>query len=208
MAVYIDELIKNGAFGTADDISAAAGNPGVGYLPIEGNVPAADISPEELAQRVAILRRFRTLLTQQRDRFRSYLEVLDKQKDVIESGNAEDLLSHIELEEKIVTDIFSIQKVIDPLDDMYRAVVSGFAPASAQTAPFHADDEVPGLKAALEDLKKEAVIRSARNKELLSRRMVELRSEIKSLRDNPYAANVRKAAYTDGKTASLVDISG
>lgn len=48
---------------------------------------SATISPEEFNQRVAILKRFRTLLTEQRDRFRSYLEVLDKQKDVIETGS-------------------------------------------------------------------------------------------------------------------------
>jgi hypothetical protein len=211
MAVY-DELIKSGRF-DAKDKAAAVDNPAAAYLPMDSDISGADIDPKELARRVAVLRRFRTLLTQQRDRFRSYLEVLDKQKDIIEKGSAEDLLSHIELEEKIVADIFSIQKVIDPLEDMYHALVSDFghgpSPALKKTS-FRAesDDEVPSLKAALEDLKKEAVIRSTRNKELLSRRMVELRSEIKSLRNNPYAANARKASYTDGKTASLVDIRG
>jgi hypothetical protein len=165
------------------------------------------ISPEELAQRVAILKRFRTLLTQQRDRFRSYLEVLDKQKDIIEKGEPEDLLAHVELEEKIVADIFSIQKVIDPLEEMYHAALSGFDPSrTAARDPSPASDDVPDLKAALEDLKNEAVIRSTRNKELLSQRMVELRAEIKSLRSNPYAA--RRSAFSDAGTASLVDISG
>ena len=67
---------------------------------------------------------------------------------------------------------------------------------------------MPDLKAALEDLKNEAVTRSARNRELLSRRMTELRSEIKTLRDNPYAANARRSAFSGGATASLVDIEG
>lgn len=165
------------------------------------------ISPGELAQRVAILKRFRTLLTQQRDRFRSYLEVLDKQKDIIEKGDPDELLAHVELEEKIVADIFSIQKVIDPLEDMYRAALSGFdsfhrAPLSVSREPA----EVQSLKTALEGLKNEAVIRSTRNKELLSRRMAELRTEIKTLRNNPYAA--RRSGFSDSGTASLVDISG
>ena len=168
------------------------------------------ISPEELAQRVAVLRRFRTLLQEQRDRFYSYLDVLDKQQDIIEAGSAEDLLTQVELEEKIVADIFSIQKVIDPLEDMYQAVISGFSPSAGGTAAFQPGgaDDVPDLKAALEDLKNEAVIRSTRNKELLSRRMVELRSEIKALRDNPYAANARRSAFSGGGSASLVDIEG
>jgi hypothetical protein len=176
---------------------------------LHGAPAAAEIGGEELAQRVAILRRFRTLLTQQRDRFRSYLEVLDKQQDIIESGNTDELLSHVELEEKIVADIFSIQKVIDPLEDMYHAVIAGFGPGRAparETLRSEGADEVPSLKAALEDLKNEAVIRSTRNKELLSKRMVELRSEIKTLRANPYAS--RRSAYSDGSTATLVDIKG
>ena len=161
-----------------------------------------DISPEELAQRVAILRRFKILLSQQRDRFKSYLAMLDTQQDIIENGNTDDLLSHVTLEEKIVADIFSIQKVINPLDEMYHAVVLG------TNADVHADDEVPDLKAALEDLKNEAVIRSTRNKELLSRRMVELRREITELRNKPYTRSTRSQAYANSQTATLVDIQG
>jgi hypothetical protein len=158
----------------------------------------AGISPEELTQRITILKRFRSLLKSQRDRFQSYLEVLDKQKDIIENGDPEDLIAHVELEEKIVADIFSIQKVIDPLEDMYRAA---YPDKGAE-----ARDDVPDLKSALEDLKNEAVIRSSRNKELLSKRMVELRSEIKALRNNPYAA--RRSTFSDANTASLIDIKG
>jgi hypothetical protein len=178
---------------------------------LENAAAGSGISPGELARRVAILRRFRTLLQEQRDRFRSYLEVLDKQQDIIETGSAEDLLFQVELEEQIVADIFSIQKVIDPLEEMYHAVISGAGlPAGGRPlppAPESADD-VPDLKAALEDLKNEAVIRSTRNKELLSRRMVELRTEIKALRDNPYAAGARRSAFSSANTASLVDIEG
>jgi hypothetical protein len=168
-----------------------------------------EISPEELRQRVAVLKRFRTLLSQQRDRFRSYLEVLDKQKDIIETGDPGDLLAHVELEEKIVADIFSIQKVINPLEEMYHAAISGFSPfgAPGRSGPGLSDD-VPSLKAALEDLKNEAVIRSTRNKELLSKRMVELRAEIKTLRNNPYSAAARRSAFSASGTASLVDVSG
>jgi hypothetical protein len=160
----------------------------------------------ELARRVAVLRRFRTLLQEQRDRFRSYLEVQDKQQSIIETGGAEELLAQVELEEKIVADIFSIQKVIEPLEDMYHALIAGSIPA-AEKAP-HTGDDVPDLKAALEDLKHEALIRSARNRELLSKRMVELRAEIKTLRNNPYTAQARRSAFSGGNTASLVDIEG
>jgi len=164
----------------------------------EINAAAIDIDSAELAQRVAVLKRFKTLLSQQRDRFRSYLDLLDKQQGVIESGSAEDLLNYVEIEEKIVADIFSIQKVIDPLEEMYYSV-------TARTDS--SEEEVPSLKASLDKLKSEAVIRSTKNKELLSKRMVELRQEIKTLRNNPYA-NATRSAFGNTNTASLVDLSG
>jgi hypothetical protein len=110
-------------------------------------------------------------------------------------------LDYVEIEEKIVADIFSIQKVIDPLEEMYNTVVSK---AQSQKAKAQSD-EVPSLKASLEKLQTEAVIRSTKNKELLSKRMLELRSEIKALRNNPYAA--RRSGLT-GATPSLVDLKG
>jgi hypothetical protein len=143
------------------------------------------LSGGEIERRVAVLKRFRELLAQQRDRFGRYLDVLDKQKDVIEKGSADDLLSHVELEETIVADIFAIQKVIDPLEEMYRTAFR--SPVAGKTAVLREEREVPGLKAALEELKAEAVLRSQRNRGLLAKRMEELRVEMKTLRTNPYA---------------------
>lgn len=178
----------------------------------EVNTAATEIDSAELAQRVAVLKRFKILLTQQRDRFRSYLDLLDKQQDVIESGSAEDLLSYVEIEEKIVADIYSIQKVIDPLEEMYNTVISGQSPLKANSRiDIVADnnhDEVPSLKASLEKLQSEAVIRSAKNKELLSKRMVELRSEITALRNNPYAASNRRSSFGSANTTSTINLKG
>lgn len=157
----------------------------------------ADGSPEEAARRVMILKRFRELLQAQRDRFRDYLAVLDKQKDVIEQGNAGSLLAHIELEEQIVADIFAIQKVMDPLEAMYRiACPENAAPVS----------EVKSLKDALEGLKTEAVTRTERNKALLAGKMDSIRTEIKTLKKNPYIT--ARPVYSEEGAASMVDIRG
>jgi hypothetical protein len=153
------------------------------------------ISPEELNQRVAVLKRFRELLFEQRNRFRLYLEVLDKQKDTIEQGNAAQLISHVELEEKILGDIFSIQKVIEPLDHMYRSVFSGEETGG-----------LPELKSTVAGLKTEAAARMERNKALLSARMIRIRSEIKNLQGNPFTG--RSSIYADTGAPSLLDISG
>ena len=160
-----------------------------------------ELDPTEFAQRVAILRRFKTLLSQQRERLSSYIQVLEKKQGIIESGNTDDLLAYVEIEEKIVADIISIQKVIEPLEDMYRSVL----PAKGLSAS-ESEDEVPSLKIALEELKNEAVIRSNKNKELLSKRMQEIRLEIKALANNPFMA--KSSGLSGGETASMIDIQG
>ncbi|MFA6506350.1 MAG: flagellar biosynthesis protein FlgN [Treponemataceae bacterium] len=155
---------------------------------------AAELSAEEVERRVSILKRFRELMTHQRDRFRDYLTVLDKQKDVIETGDVEALTVHVEMEEGIVAEILSIQKVVTPLEELYRSIHP------------NNEGEVPQLKKALEELKNEAVSRSQRNRELLSQRMDEVRSEIRTLRGNPFVN--RRSVYADAGQASLVDIKG
>ena len=160
------------------------------------NVSTKDIAPDELSKRVAVVKRFKELLKAQRDRFTAYLNSLDRQKDVIQAGTADDLIRHVELEEKIITDIFSIQKVIDPLEKMYH---------SARSEDHASEgDEISGLKETLESLKAEAVVRSEQNKVLLSRRMTEIRSEIKSLRSNPYT----RRRIDNIATPTQIDIKG
>ena len=156
-------------------------------------------STGEIMQRMAVLRRFRELLKAQRDRFGAYLDVLEKQKDVIDRGTADSLVRHVELEEKIVADIFSIQKVINPLEELYRN-------ARQSSIAEKENEDIVDLKSALEGLKKEAVSRSKRNKELLSRRMADLRTEIKNIRSNPYIHP--RSAFSEPGTPGLVDLRG
>jgi hypothetical protein len=163
------------------------------------------IDPDELARRVAVIRRFRELLQTQRDRFRDYIAVLDKQQDVIEQDNAESLLAHIELEEKIVADIFAIQKVINPLEAMYRTAYPGYAAGGSEDDAALVSG-IKNLENALDGLKAEAIARTGRNKALLAGRMDEIRGEIKTLNKNPYRAV--RPAYSDEGTASMVDIEG
>jgi uncharacterized small protein (DUF1192 family) len=175
-------------------------------MPVLSDNDSKTISSVELGQRVAVLKRFKELLKAQRDRFNSYLHALDKQKDVIRSGTTDDLLRHVELEEKIVADIFSIQKVIDPLEEMYKSVkVKKPAKGGTRSAEKETgEEEVISLKEALDGLKAEAVVRSERNRELLAKRMSELRSEINSLKSNAYA----KRKFENNIGPSYIDIKG
>jgi hypothetical protein len=152
------------------------------------------VSETEVASRVLLLKRFRTLLLQQRERFESYITVLDKQKDKIEEGSVEEIITHVELEEKIIGDIISIQKVVEPM----RAVISG---ASSVAVP-----EMERITSTIDALRVEAAARVARNKTLLSTRMGEIRTELDALRVNPFAR--RKPPFATENTPSFIDIKG
>lgn len=149
----------------------------------------------ELERRAATLRRFRELLVEQRGKFERYLEVLDHEKKDIESGDVDRLVAHVELEELIVSEIYTFQKVIDPLEELYRA-----AYPAEQTAP-----EVAELKTALTELRTEVLRRNEENRTLLKARMELLRAEVLSLRS---PAATRKSVYAAGTTGGLLDISG
>ena len=84
----------------------------------------AEITQEELNERVAILKRFRTLLEQQRGKFREYLDVLEKQHDSITTENTEALLAHTELEQQVVKNLANLQKVIVPMSKLYNSSVN------------------------------------------------------------------------------------
>ena len=171
----------------------------------------SSISEDELEQRVAVIKRFKDLLVQQRDRFRTYLDVLDRQQLLIGYGSAEEITAHVELEEQIVEDIFSIQKVIAPLEIMYNAVSS----ARDVTPDDDIDDmgtfitinDVPELQATLEDLKVQAVARSMQNRDMLSGRMEKIDSDIQKIKNNPFMSKVRYSLYQNA-VPSLVDVMG
>jgi hypothetical protein len=151
----------------------------------------------DLEQRTAILRRFRELLVEQRAKFERYLLVLEHEKADIETGDVDRLMAHVELEEQVVSDIYTFQKVIDPLEELYRAAYPQGIPDS--------DAELPALKDSLVELRGEVLARNAENRELLKTRMAELRNEITSLR---IPAMARRSVYAGAGEASMLDIQG
>ncbi len=149
----------------------------------------------ELGQRVAALRRFRELLVQQRAKFENYLKVLDHERADIESGDVDRLAAHVEIEEAIVSEIFTFQKVIDPLEEIYRAAY----PAAAEAR------DLPELRGTLDELKSEVLRRNAENRGLLKRKMELVRAELAGFR-NPLAQ--RASVYAKAGEGALVDIQG
>ncbi|MDR0552287.1 MAG: flagellar biosynthesis protein FlgN [Spirochaetaceae bacterium] len=157
-----------------------------------------ELSGAEVEQRVAVLKRFRALLTMQRDRFRVYLETLDHQKNLIEKGSAEELCAHVELEERIVGDIISIQKTIEPMRALYEFTWKGGGSLSVP--------EIPKIEETITNLKTEAGLRWERNKALLEERMSAIRTELSELRASPYRR--RRSSYPNAPAPSMIDIKG
>ncbi len=137
----------------------------------------AEITQEELQERVAILRRFRSLLEQQRGKFQEYLNVLEKQQDSIAAEDPETLLAHTELEQQVVKNLSNLQKVIVPMTKMYR-----------NTANIKTDTEevaIQKLQNELSDLQSKVLKQNEINRDLLRVHIDNIRTQIKNF-NNPY----------------------
>ncbi len=152
----------------------------------------SSLKDAEFDERVAILRRLRKLLAAQRDKFREYLRVLDRQEQDIIRRDVEKLEAHVELEQSIVRDIFAFQKAIDPLTDMYRM---------AYPLQLH-EEEIPVLRESLSHLKEGVLERNRRNQDLLRRHMGELRREIRDIR-----SRTLPKSYSGRPEPCLIDIT-
>lgn len=152
------------------------------------------LSRQEIDQRVAVLKRFKALLQEQRKKFSDYLVVLETQERSIHEENIDALVHHTELEQSIIGDIFTIQKVIDPIEEMYRLGM-----------PDKDDTEVVRLKSDLNKLQSQVIDQNQKNRELLQSRMADLRQEMISIKpDYRYS---KQALSKQKVSASLVDIS-
>jgi DNA-binding FadR family transcriptional regulator len=141
-------------------------------------------------QKVAILKRLREMLQRQREKFHGYLALLEQEESSITSGDAESLLAQVEMEKSIIADIFSLKKVIEPLETLYQAAY----PRTEQT--------VPRLKATLEKMSEQVIAHNEKNRALLRERMDDLRVEIASLRAWP-----RVSSSFSQAAPGLVDIT-
>ena len=147
----------------------------------------AEITQEELNERVAILRRFKSLLEEQRGKFREYLTVLEKQQDSITSENPESLLAHTELEQQVVKNIANLQKVIVPMSKMYKANAGN-------------DASIQKIQNELSDLQDKVLKQNAINRDLLKVHIEQLRAQIAGFK-NPYKAN--RSVYANVQTQNV-----
>ena len=156
----------------------------------------AEITQKELDERVALLRKFRSLLEQQRNKFQEYLNVLEKQQDSITSQNTESLIAHTELEQQVVKNIANLQKVIVPMQKMYKAAVP-----MAHTAE---DSSINQIQNELNALQAKVLKQNQINRDLLRSHIEEIRTQIQNFK-NPYK-NIRSVYAQPQRVASLVEV--
>lgn len=157
------------------------------------------ISQKEIDERVAILKRWKILLQQQRDKFVEYLTLLEKQESSIQSENTEVLMAQTEMEQQVLLNISNLRKVISPLEKLY----------STKTPNFKIDNnnlKIPQLQAELESLQKKVLIQNNKNRELLKNHMIKIRNQIQSIK-NPYRNNRSVYSSQLESTSKFVDVN-
>ena len=139
-----------------------------------------ELSQNEIDERVAVLKRFKTLLMQQRDKFREYLSVLEKQQTSIAEENTDALIAHTELEQQVVSNIAGLQKVIVPMAEMYSSIRS-----SAH------EDETRALESIRNDLARlqsQILIQNEKNRNMLRVHIANIQTQMGRIK-NPYRGN-------------------
>ena len=155
-----------------------------------------EITQQELEERVALLRKFRGLLEQQRNKFQEYLTVLEKQQNSITSENPETLIAHTELEQQVVKNIANLQKVIIPMAKMYKASVP----------MAHTDEElsINKIQNELNDLQSKVLKQNEINRDQLRGHIESIRAQIQNVK-NPYK-NARSVYAQPQRVATLVEV--
>ena len=155
------------------------------------------LTQQELDERVAILRRFRTLLEQQRTKFQQYLSVLEMQESKISAEDADALIAHSELEAQIVEGIGSLQKVIAPMQKLYQ---------TTNAATYNPAEAVPvvELQNDLAKLQSQVLKQNEKNCELLRSHITEIKKQIVAFK-NPYR-NHNSIYAEHGVSGSIVHI--
>lgn len=120
----------------------------------------------------AILEQLKRYLSILNEKFGLYLRVLDEERNDVASDEIEKLARHAEIERSIMKEIGAIQKVVDPLEEMYKeAFPSGV-------------EGVENLRETLEGLRLKTALKINANQELLAKELEVLKKSMEATRKN------------------------
>ena len=149
-----------------------------------------ELTQEQIDERIAILHRFRSLLEQQRNKFAEYLKVLESQQNKIELDDGDSLIAHAELEQQIVANISNLQKVIEPMQAMYKTASTGTTISEGDKA------SVIKMQSDLADLQKKVLVQNEHNRNLLKLHLDKIKKQIADVHNaNPYRG--RRSVYAE-----------
>lgn len=157
-----------------------------------------ELSEAELNERIAILKRFRQLLQQQRNTFQKYLLVLENQHEKIESNDGDSVAAYTDLANQIVKNLASLQKVIVPMRGMYKAI--------GAEIPLSEHKNIDEIQANLEEMRQKVLKQNERNRILVQNHMKQLKNQLGTMNAlNPYRG--KTSVYSE-RTAvgSLISI--
>lgn len=155
-----------------------------------------ELTNEELNERVALLKKFKALLEQQRNKFQEYLTVLEKQQDSISKEDPEALIAHTELEQQVVKNIANLQKVIVPMSKLYKAG------NSAQDS--NEQQAISNIQNELTALQNKVLEQNKINRDLLRVHIDSIRQQIQNF-NNPY--KTARSVYAQKQpVAQLVEV--
>ena len=159
----------------------------------------AEITNEEVEERIAVLKRLRFLLEEQRNKFKEYLTVLEKQQTSIDTEDSEALIKHSELEQQIVKNISNLQKVIVPMNKMYKTI------AKTSNNLDNPDAEISKIQNELADLQQKVLTQNKINRDLLRVHLENIKRQIANF-NNPYKNSKSVYAKTEN-VAKFVEIN-
>lgn len=158
------------------------------------------MSETELSERILILKRFKSLLEQQRARFQQYLQVLEAQEKSIVTEDVDKIVQHSELEQSIISEISTIQKVIDPIESMYRQF--GAVGSHSSFIEVHrSEQEMEKIKSDLQRLQASVLHQNQINRDKIKVHLAGLRKQISLLKTMP-----QRSVFDSSETSSLIDI--
>ena len=160
------------------------------------------LTQAEISERIAVLHRFKVLLMQQRNKFAEYLQVLEAQENSIASEDVDKIVEHSQLGQSLVSEISMIQKVIVPIENLYKDIRAK-SPDFLHSAFRDEVNETEHIQKDLQRLKATVLEQNQKNAERLKNHMSGLRQQIADLKLRRTATS----PFSSDDTASLIDIN-
>lgn len=154
-------------------------------------VTTEQLSADAVSRRADILRQLKKNLLKQRERLVGYLDILEREDEDIREVNLEKLTAHVDMEQAVIREIRSFQKVIDPLEKLYRAAYP------------EKEEEIPALKSSLADLTGRILQRNRANQALLRQEMARIEGELSRMRIPVRSRSI----YNLQETSTILDIT-